>query len=194
MRSVRRSLRYARDSGPHGASVDLFFDQIGGGLALGAALLGGGLFAYNHHKKGEEEVSLSRPTPNSASADSRYHRKRQQLGVCRTGSRMLRPALSSSTSMVPRALSPGFSCRATTSLPTPSLVVKRMDELSTLPALSMKAAFVSTTFRVIIGITLINRCRGRKDCCSLVQRRGHRLRPQRDFRAYHTLGVARTAV
>lgn len=29
--------------------------EIGGGLALGAALLGGGLFAYKHHQKSEEE-------------------------------------------------------------------------------------------------------------------------------------------
>ena len=37
--------------------------QIGGGLALGIAALGGGLLAYKHHEKNEEQV-VKRPCHN----------------------------------------------------------------------------------------------------------------------------------
>jgi hypothetical protein len=101
--------------------------QIGGGLALGATLLGAGLFAYKHHEKSEEEVGLtSKVLAFDVKAHGYCNRKRPKHGVFKAGSRTHRCALKSSTGAVPVVLPPGSLCMARISLTTATLAVRRM--------------------------------------------------------------------
>jgi hypothetical protein len=57
--NTRKSSRCGSDSSSRISVNPLIALQIGGGLLAGAAAIGGGIFAYEKHKKGkaEEEVS-----------------------------------------------------------------------------------------------------------------------------------------
>ncbi len=147
------------------------------------------MFAYNHHKKSEEEASSIHVMKTLPLADNNVYRKKPMLGEYRTGSLMLRGAHRSSTSTVPADLSPGSSYRATSSLQTLSLEARRTGNLSTSLVPSTRAVSVSTLcYRARVS-TLTRACRGRKDRSSLEQWCSHRLRPQGNFCTYHANGV-----